>query len=216
MSHAASRPWLPVVELLIVFAGYAALLRAPMGVVYGTPLLILVSLLQLRRAGLRLDAMGLTRSRLGPRTVLRGVGLACVLIVVAWWVLRPLCEALTHATLDSSKLREAVAEPSGLALMLVMSWTFAGFGEEWVFRGYPLTRLAALGPCAQWVGLLASSVLFGWAHDYQGPAGMLLTGAVGFALGAVYLRSGRNLWLNIIAHGVTDTIAMLLFHFGLI
>lgn len=205
-----------MVELLIVFAGYAAVLREPLGVVYGTPLVILVSLPLMRRAGLRFDALGLTRSKLTRGTALRGIGLACALMVVAWWVLRPLCELITHAKFESATLREAVAEPSGLALMLVMSWTFAAFGEEWVFRGYPLTRLAGLGQRAQWVGLLASSVLFGWAHGYQGPAGMLLTGVIGFALGVLYLRSGRNLWLNIITHGVTDTIAMLLFHFGLI
>ncbi|TDJ28151.1 MAG: CPBP family intramembrane metalloprotease, partial [Gammaproteobacteria bacterium] len=36
--------------------------------------------------------------------------------------------------------------------------------------------------------------------------GILQTGCMGFVLAYAYLRVHRNLWVNIIAHGVMDTI----------
>ena len=57
-------------------------------------------------------------------------------------------------------------------------------------------------------GLVFVTVLFGFGHSYQGLAGMIDTGIHGLILGAVYLASGRNLWVTILAHGTADTIAL--------
>ncbi len=43
---------------------------------------------------------------------------------------------------------------------------------------------------------------------------MLDTGIHGLVLGLLYLASGRNLWASIIAHGVTDTVGIVLIFFG--
>jgi len=58
-------------------------------------------------------------------------------------------------------------------------------------------------------GMLLAALLggaaFGLMHASQGLSGVLLTGVVGVLFGYVYLRSGRNLWAMIVAHGLIDT-----------
>ncbi len=55
------------------------------------------------------------------------------------------------------------------------------------------------------IGLVYTSIVFGLVHFYQGLGGILGVGFVGLVYGIVYLVSGRNLWVTIIAHGLTGT-----------
>jgi membrane protease YdiL (CAAX protease family) len=64
------------------------------------------------------------------------------------------------------------------------------------------------------VSLLVANVLFGLAHSYQGVTGIIEEGIAGVFLGAIYLASGRNLALPIIAHGMADTIDLVLMYFN--
>ncbi len=52
--------------------------------------------------------------------------------------------------------------------------------------------------------------MFGAAHAYQGPTGMIITGVLGLIFAIMYIASGRNLWLNIVVHGVYDTLSLAL------
>lgn len=213
MERAPMRPG-PLLEVAVFLAAFVA--AETVAGPFRIPLFGLVALVLLRRARLGARDVGLARAQLSGGTVLRAIGIAAAIAGVAWFVARPAIEALTGQPLETDFLREAVATPGGFALMLAVSWILAGFGEEWCFRAYPLTRLAALGPIATGAGLVVSAIVFGLSHDSQGPTGMWLTGMIGFTLGAIYLGSGRNLWLVVLAHGMVDTIAMTLFHFGVI
>ena len=85
------------------------------------------------------------------------------------------------------------------------------------YRGYVLNRAADLGDRTgfAWAfSLLLVMGLFGFGHSYQGLAGMLDTGFHGLVFGILYLASGRNLWACIIAHGVCDTVGIVLIFFG--
>ena len=98
-----------------------------------------------------------------------------------------------------------------------MVWTLAAFGEELVYRGYLTNRIAELVDAkrARWVvSLLASSTLFGAVHYYQGASGVIATGLCGLLYGTLYLVSGHNLWLPIVAHGVLDGVACVLIFLG--
>jgi len=55
---------------------------------------------------------------------------------------------------------------------------------------------------------------FGLAHAYQGITGIIDEGLMGFLLGVIYMRTGRNLAVPIIAHGVSDTIDFILIYLG--
>jgi len=59
------------------------------------------------------------------------------------------------------------------------------------------------------------AVLFGFGHYYKGPAGVLDSTYSGLVLGGAYLLSGRNLWAPILAHGISDTFAVVVLFLGL-
>jgi uncharacterized protein len=104
-----------------------------------------------------------------------------------------------------------------LLLGVLLTWTLAAFGEEMVWRGYVMNRVADLGKRTRlaWiVSLLAVNIVFGFAHSYQGITGIIDEGLMGVLLGAMYLASGRNLSVPIIAHGVADTTDLLLIFLG--
>lgn len=91
----------------------------------------------------------------------------------------------------------------------------AGFGEEVLFRGFLFHRLAMLfgGSKAGWAGAcVIQAALFGCAHAYQNPVGMLLTGSIGALLGILFLANGRNLWAPIVAHTLYDTARIIAFY----
>lgn len=51
-------------------------------------------------------------------------------------------------------------------------------------------------------------------HVYQGATGIVENFIDGALLGILYLGSGRNLWVPIVAHGVTDTLDSLIIFTG--
>jgi membrane protease YdiL (CAAX protease family) len=59
-----------------------------------------------------------------------------------------------------------------------------------------------------------SSAAFGLAHFDQGWTGVLENAIDGALLAGLYFASGRNLWLPIVAHGVTDSLDSLLIFSG--
>ena len=99
---------------------------------------------------------------------------------------------------------------------IVISWTTAGFGEEIIWRGFFMKQIARLfgeQKRSSWmIGLVLSSIGFGLAHFHQGIGGILGTGFVGLVYGIFYLASGRNLWVSIIAHGLTGTTSFILLY----
>ena len=100
---------------------------------------------------------------------------------------------------------------------MVIVWIFAGFGEEIGYRGYLLTRAADLGnrsKLAYVAAMLYVAVLFGLGHVYKGPAGILDSTYSGLVLGGIYLLSRRNLWAPILAHGISDTFAVVAIFMG--
>jgi membrane protease YdiL (CAAX protease family) len=93
-------------------------------------------------------------------------------------------------------------------LMLVwfgpVLWVGIAAFEE-VSRVFVITRLTAIR--AGWSGRLAaiviSTVLFGLAHYYQGPFGVITTGTMGLLSAVLYVRQGR-IWPLIVGHALYD------------
>jgi len=79
----------------------------------------------------------------------------------------------------------------------------AGIVEEIVFRGFVLWYLTFFMPI--WPAVLVSSVAFGLVHGYQGLGGIMRTGLVGLAFGALFVFSG-SIWLPIIGHILVDVL----------
>jgi len=122
---------------------------------------------------------------------------------------------LSKSPPDYSSYNEAMT-PWRLLGFIVISWTTAGFGEEIIWRGFFMKQIARLfgeQKSSSWViGLVLSSIGFGLAHFHQGLGGILGAGFVGLVYGIFYLVSGRNLWVTIIAHGLTGTTSFILLY----
>jgi membrane protease YdiL (CAAX protease family) len=182
-----------------------------------TPWLVLLGWISLRFRGLRWRSVGFCRP---PRlwttialALVAGIGLQLLSAIV----LEPVIEQLTGQRADLSDFTSLVGNLPECLVMLGLIWTLAAFGEELGYRGYILNRAAAIGrgtPAAYAVSLVVVSVLFGLGHWYQGPAGVCGSTMSGLYFGGLYLASGRNLWLPILAHGFSDTIALAMIYFG--
>ncbi len=111
-----------------------------------------------------------------PARVLRGIGLGAVMAALAIGLAFVLDRATLHLTGDWS-LWPKVAVPLALGLLL------AALGEELMFRGYPLRRLAdAIGARA---AMILLALLFGFAHAKNPSATVFST--VNVALAAIWL-----------------------------
>ena len=84
--------------------------------------------------------------------------------------------------------------------------------------GYLMNRVADLmrpTRTAWSVSLIVVSCAFGAGHIDQGIMGQLENMVDGLFLGAIYLACRRSLSVPILAHGVADTLDVLLLFFGL-
>jgi membrane protease YdiL (CAAX protease family) len=88
----------------------------------------------------------------------------------------------------------------------VLLCMLVGFVEEIVFRGYLQRQFTGWARGGLTIGILASAVVFGSAHGYQGARSMALLTVYGvlFSLLALYRRSLRA---GIFAHAWHDLIA---------
>jgi membrane protease YdiL (CAAX protease family) len=160
---------------------------------------------------------GLTRPRSWGKTVLMAVAAVVVLQVGSELVIQPFASWLWHQPEHVSSLLDSGMSVKQALTSLIIVWTFAAFGEEFGYRGYLLTRAADVGNrsnIAYVAAMLFAAVLFGLAHYYKGPAGVLDSTYSGLVLGSVYLLTGRNLWASILAHGISDTFAVVVVYMG--
>ena len=161
-----------------------------------------------------LDALGLERPRSIVLTIAYGIGAGVAMVLFSKLLLTPLVEALTGIPRDLSLFDEVRGNTEAYLAWLPKIWIGAAICEEIVFRGFLIGRLEAAfgGPSrlATGAAVLLSSVVFGAAHAYQGPTGIIITGVLGFVFAVVYVSGGRNLWLNIVAHGTYDTLSLAL------
>ncbi|MGH7604330.1 MAG: CPBP family intramembrane glutamic endopeptidase [Gemmatimonadaceae bacterium] len=101
-------------------------------------------------------------------------------------------------------------------ILILLAWTLAAFGEEIVWRGYLMNRVAGLGRHSRlaWVcSLLVVNIAFGFSHSDQGLTGQIEESIAGVALGGIYLGTG-SLAVPIVAHGVSDTLDFVLIFLG--
>lgn len=88
------------------------------------------------------------------------------------------------------------------------------FGEEMFYRAFLISRMIDFTAIGQWLAILIAGILFGLVHFAEGSLGILSNGAFGILFGWIYVRSGRNLWITIIGHGLINTLRFTLLFVG--
>jgi len=174
--------------------------------------------LSLRIRGLRWRDVGLVRYESWRKTLLLGGLWGAVIEVFELFVSQPLLMRWTGRAPDLELFRALHWNVKWTMIAIVGAWTLAAFGEEMVYRGYLMNRVAGVlrSTRAAWLfSVVLVSLLFGASHLDQGITGQLENFLDGLLLGAIYLVYDRNLSVPIVAHGVTDTIDLLLIFSGL-
>lgn len=147
---------------------------------------------------------------------LAGVALALHELIV----LEPVVRSLTGTSPDLSVFKDLKGNLQATLLFIALSWVLAAFGEEMVWRGYAMSRVAEFlgGTRSAWaLSLIFVSIGFGLAHDYQDLSGIMTTAVGGATFGLLYLLAGRNLTVPIVAHGTQNTLDFLfIYHGGII
>ncbi|MEO7724144.1 MAG: CPBP family intramembrane glutamic endopeptidase [Chthoniobacterales bacterium] len=176
------------------------------------PILFVLGWISLRLRDGGWKAAGFTRPDSWPRTIAFAIAAVLVLQFGSELVIGPLAAHFWPAPQEVSALLKAPAYDWKHALILLaLVWTFAAFGEEMSYRGYLLTRATDIGSrsaLSYWLAMIFVALLFGFGHFYKGPPGVADSTWSGLVLGSVYMLSGRNLWASILAHGLSDTVAV--------
>lgn len=219
-----------LLDILVVFAPIVVLGSIGTRLGGGTPLgaivitlayvlSVVMASIVLRSRGTGWREIGLARPGNWRRTILLGVA-TMVVALFASTAIEAIAVNMPGAAIepsDQSRFNPIEGNVTLLLLYLLAAWTTVPFGEEMLFRAFLTDRLATLfeHTRARWaLALIGSSVAFGLIHYYQGLLGIVVTGIFGLLLGMAYLKSGRNLWVTIFAHGLANTLRFTLIFAG--
>jgi membrane protease YdiL (CAAX protease family) len=200
-----------MLAVAVLYAGLEGYLWFP-----GAQYLLVVGAIFVWWRGPGWRAIGLRRPDSWPRAMSIAVALSFYQFV-SLYVVEPLLARFSGELPDVSMFKTLVGNEAELLFWLAISWSLAAFAEEMVFRGWLTARIAeVLGMTRNaWaIAIVATSVIFGLVHLYQGLSGVIATGIAGLLFGVAYLASDRNLWCAILAHGLTDTIGFVMIYLG--
>jgi membrane protease YdiL (CAAX protease family) len=182
-----------------------------------TPYLLALGWLWMLLRGQRWRDIGLSVPSEWRRLLSIGVAAGIAMELLELFATQPLLVALTGKYPDLSAFHDLIGNVPLLLLTVGASWILAGFGEELVWRGYILNRVADLLGRSRlgWaISIGIVSVVFGLAHSYQDWTGIIENSIDGALLALLYIACSRNLIAPIVAHGVTDTVDSLIIFSG--
>jgi uncharacterized protein len=210
------RRWLILVEFALVVCIYVGREHHILKVAT-IPYLFLLACTSLRIRRLQWKQIGFTRYRTWTKTLLLGIAAGVGLELFDLFGKQRILTRLLGKPPDLSDFAAVRGNLKFALLMIALIWILAAFGEEFVYRGYLMNRVADFGSrtrLAWTVSLLVTSAVFGLTHYHQGLTGIVEEGSDGLILGLIYLACGRNLAVPIVIHGVCDTIDIALLFLG--
>src|SRR5437868_7730749 len=113
----------------------------------------------------------------------------------------------------TKRIAEFIAPKTPLQMWLAIAVSCtAGFVEEVIYRGY-LQRQFGAWMRSMWLGLIASALLFGLSHGYEGASRMVLIAIYGamFGIVAVWRKSLRP---GMMTHAMFDSAQLLILYYA--
>ncbi|MFC2135950.1 lysostaphin resistance A-like protein [Bacteroidota bacterium] len=138
------------------------------------------------------------------------------LFILFDFFIQPLIE-FYFGRIDLSEVSGIEGNFVNYVIFILLGWVMGGFFEEIIYRGYVLKRLAAIwGDTnkAWFLSAVMASLVFGFAHSYQGPSGIITTALIAFMLGLIFVFNKNNLILLMLIHGIYNMIAITLIYLG--
>lgn len=145
------------------------------------------------------------------KAILYSLGIFLIIDVIVQPIIEMRLGALNLTSLEGIK-----GNPINYVITVLMMWVIAAFGEELLYRGFFMNRLAQMFGRTDKGWLLAaiiSSIIFALAHLYQGTSGVITTGLISLIFALIYFKNRTNLLLLMLIHGIYDTIGLTLIYF---
>lgn len=150
------------------------------------------------------------------KSIIIGILYAIGIFVLVDVIMQPIFEHL-FGEIDLQAFNGLKGNFINYIIFILFMWIVAGFGEEFLFRGYIVKRLAIIfgDTNNSWfIAVTITAVIFGLAHIYQGTSGVITTGIIGFIMGMIFFRHRKNLSIAMFTHGFYDMIGITLLYFG--
>ena len=201
--------WTAVLFLLLPFSVmYIPLFTFPYTFCTISALVFLFTWLQDR------SIQALQLKRLAAKELLIVLLVYVVLEVSMDFIVQPAITKLFNEPADYSAFAMLKGNTALYVKWLCLMWLSAAFGEELFFRSYVIAQLQRMMGNKPVLHVFISAVLFAVPHVYQGISGAVTPFAFGIVFGFIYVR-WKNSWINIIVHGLVDTVFLTLSYFGL-
>jgi len=173
----------------------------------------------LRRRGSGWTKIGLGRPDSWGKTILMALGTmaAGAVVVLGVQFIALNLPGAEVAPVDLTRFNPLAGNVPMLLYGVFAAWTTIAFGEEMFYRAFLITKLQEVFASSKFATALAvagSTVLFGAAHFAEGPLGFFVNGSFGLVQALVYLRTGKNLWVTVIAHALLNTLRFILIFYG--
>ena len=147
-------------------------------------------------------------------TIIQSIIYTVLITVLTYVCIEPFLE-MYFGKMDLSSLDDIRGNFVGYVVLMLVMWVFAAFGEELLFHGYYMKKLAELlgdSDKAWFVSAILISVYFGASHNYQGTTGMISVGLANFFSALIFYKNRTNLTLLILIHGFYDSIGITLIY----
>lgn len=167
----------------------------------------------------RWSKLGIVRPTKILRTIFLSFGLILITIVVAGTAEEIILNfpGSNIGRPDFNRFANLEGNLPLLLVWLVNIWVTVAIGEELIWRAFLTDRLGTVLDNVNYQNILVVLIgasMFGLAHFYQGTLGIITTGLSGLVYILAYQLSGRNLWLVIIAHGLSNTLSLISVYLG--
>lgn len=147
-------------------------------------------------------------------TIIKALIYATFIFILIGFFVEPLVE-IYFGPVDLSSFDYLRGNLLNYLIFILIMWIFAAFGEEFLYRGFFMKRFAViLGDTnkAWMISAIVISIVFGFAHYYQGVSGMLTTGLIGFCFSLIFYKNKDNLTMAMLTHGFYDMIGITLIY----
>ena len=150
------------------------------------------------------------------KTIINAFLYSIFLFVLIEFLMQPFLE-LYFGKIDLSEVSAIEGNFTNYVLFIILGWILGGFCEEIIYRGYVVKRLAIIfGDTnkAWFLSAIIASIAFGFAHNYQGPSGIINAAIIGFIFALIFIYNRKNLMLPILTHGIYNMVAITLIYLG--
>jgi len=143
--------------------------------------------------------------------------IAIVLLRLFAFGIEPILEELLGSSRNLERFSDVEGSISSLIGLLMMNWTVAAFGEEFIYRIVLMRGISFIfndTRQAHIAAVVIQAVMFGLIHAYQGSAGIVGSTFSGLVFGAVTIASRWSIWPSAVAHGTNNTIGIISLYMG--